>query len=414
MKIKTLLTSLLALGIMTNASAQSTTYDLTDTETWGSQVIADGLEHIYGADGKEASSGITFCFEEGAAAWQTTGDIIGTKFNTKVTDGGKNYVMVVVPAGWAADIMAKGGNEGARRLGAGWGLSNSDIEQYFPLSATEAKTLKNDTDSDKELFVFAYNAGNGILMSIKVYDPKVFVKHSYTANLVDENGNPLAEAITGEAMEQNEYTFTLPKALIDEEYYYCVLDQSEGRSDFSETKTMGTEDATHNYTYVRDKNIIIYKDLSQTLDVRASGGSYMHSASAVFSETLEPGTYEMEMNIFAYGNGRRVEQVMVNGVEVAKIGTTVQEEYDENPQLGVQKVMLNLTADENTVVVQPEGGNTNNIDYILVRTVDPSGISEVKTSKNVDDETTYDMQGRRIDNPQKGIYIRNGKKFIVK
>ncbi len=410
MKTKILLSVVFALGMMTNASAQSTTYDLTDTEVWGTQVIADGIEHVYGADGKEASSGITFCFEEGAATWQTTGDITGVKFNGAPTEGGKNYAMVVVPAGWAADIMAKGGNEGTRRLAAGWDLASKTEELKFPLSTTEPKTLKNETDAARELFVFQPNAANGILMSIKVYDPTVFVKHAYTANLCDEDGNPLAEAITGEAMEQNEFTFTLPKTLIDEEYYYCVLEGSEGRSDFAETKTMGTEEATFNYTYVRDESILIYKELSQTLNIHASGGSYMHSTDKVFSETLEAGTYEMEMNIFAYGNGRRVEQILVNDIEVAKIGTTDEDEYEANPQLGVQKVTLTLTADENTVVVQPEGGNTNNIDYILIRSVDPMGISEIKDTRIAGNENVYDLQGRRVTNPQKGIYIRNGKK----
>ncbi len=100
----------------------------------------------------------------------------------------------------------------------------------------------------------------------------------------------------------------------------------------------------------------------------------------------------------------------MNGIEVAKIGTTDEDEYEANPQLGVQKVTLTLTADENTVVVQPEGGNTNNIDYILIRSVDPMGISEIKDTRIAGNENVYDLQGRCVTNPQKGIYIRNGKK----
>jgi arabinan endo-1,5-alpha-L-arabinosidase len=30
------------------------------------------------------------------------------------------------------------------------------------------------------------------------------------------------------------------------------------------------------------------------------------------------------------------------------------------------------------------------------------------------DQTIYDLSGRPVENPVKGIYIRNGKKFIVK
>lgn len=44
---------------------------------------------------------------------------------------------------------------------------------------------------------------------------------------------------------------------------------------------------------------------------------------------------------------------------------------------------------------------------------DPSGISDVER-ENDNQKTTYDLQGRKVENPQKGIYIKNGKKYLVK
>ena len=41
------------------------------------------------------------------------------------------------------------------------------------------------------------------------------------------------------------------------------------------------------------------------------------------------------------------------------------------------------------------------------------GISETMTGKSADD-TWYDLQGRRVSQPQSGVYVRNGKKTIVK
>ena len=43
-----------------------------------------------------------------------------------------------------------------------------------------------------------------------------------------------------------------------------------------------------------------------------------------------------------------------------------------------------------------------------------TGIADVKID-NVTNDAIYDLQGRRVSNPlRKGIYIRNGKKFIVR
>ena len=41
------------------------------------------------------------------------------------------------------------------------------------------------------------------------------------------------------------------------------------------------------------------------------------------------------------------------------------------------------------------------------------GISEVSTNK-VENNTIYDIQGRIVNNPTKGLYIVNGKKMVIK
>lgn len=45
---------------------------------------------------------------------------------------------------------------------------------------------------------------------------------------------------------------------------------------------------------------------------------------------------------------------------------------------------------------------------------DPTGISGVETNVEPVNEVIYDLQGRRVTNPSKGIYIINGKKVIIK
>ena len=42
-----------------------------------------------------------------------------------------------------------------------------------------------------------------------------------------------------------------------------------------------------------------------------------------------------------------------------------------------------------------------------------TGIEEIGEQKTADKEI-YDLQGRKVENPDKGIYIINGKKVFVK
>ena len=51
------------------------------------------------------------------------------------------------------------------------------------------------------------------------------------------------------------------------------------------------------------------------------------------------------------------------------------------------------------------------IDY--TGTDDATGINLVN-AQNVEDGVIYNLSGMRVSQPTKGIYIKNGKKFIVK
>lgn len=46
--------------------------------------------------------------------------------------------------------------------------------------------------------------------------------------------------------------------------------------------------------------------------------------------------------------------------------------------------------------------------------VDPTGIQEVKSAPTTQDKAYYNLQGQRIEKPQHGIYIHNGRKYLAK
>lgn len=45
---------------------------------------------------------------------------------------------------------------------------------------------------------------------------------------------------------------------------------------------------------------------------------------------------------------------------------------------------------------------------------DPTGISEVTVKAEETRNGCFDLQGRRVTNPVKGLYIVNGKKVVIK
>ena len=65
-------------------------------------------------------------------------------------------------------------------------------------------------------------------------------------------------------------------------------------------------------------------------------------------------------------------------------------------------VLTNAEAQAKSFVLEFEDGST-------------TGIETIETSKNsTEDGVDYDLQGRRVENPTRGIYIVNGKKVVIK
>ncbi len=86
---------------------------------------------------------------------------------------------------------------------------------------------------------------------------------------------------------------------------------------------------------------------------------------------------------------------------------------------GANAVFQHIVSGTNGSVVVPEGKaylalNADPGARTLSFDDETTAISEMKIMRNVDNETFYDMQGRRVAQPAKGLYIVNGRKVIVK
>ena len=60
------------------------------------------------------------------------------------------------------------------------------------------------------------------------------------------------------------------------------------------------------------------------------------------------------------------------------------------------------------------GGGAPSLHIIFPEEGDVTGISEIEKMRNADNVTIFDLQGRKVAQPQKGLYIVNGKKVIFK
>lgn len=381
------------------ALMETVEYDFTDTSVWGAQTISDGTEHIYDATGQTATTGVSFLFESGGAAWDGGSVKISKAANTT---NSINYIKVTVPASCSADITATAPNN-SRRITAGFSLGAETVKIT---EADKTVTISNDGGSAADLYICAPYAPNGSVKKIRVYDPNALVKHTYSVNFVDSEGNIVREdAFYGSAEEDKDYTLALPKAFDDDDGYYWVLAGSQGKTDFSVTRHMGTTSEIVNYTYAKDPSIVYYLDLDGTVFPKASNGG-ASTVDDLYTDILPAGQYSVEIYINAtLSSQTRDVSVYLGDISMGKFEDT-----------GVKTVSLNLPA-PSAVKISHDSGRSNYVDYILVRRTGelPTAINELPT----DDHTWqvfYDLQGRKVRNPSKqGLYIsREGKKIMIR
>ena len=56
---------------------------------------------------------------------------------------------------------------------------------------------------------------------------------------------------------------------------------------------------------------------------------------------------------------------------------------------------------------------TDDAPFYPIKSTNPSAIEEVK-GENGNVKTIYDLQGRKVEKPNKGLYIIDGKKVFIK
>lgn len=350
LSLSCLLASITAVMASETSTSDDVTYDFTDKSVWGTQTIVNTSEataYTYNTEGQTSETGVTFYFTTGAKTkWSG-----GVYFDGKVDATNKiNYVKVNVPAGYVAEVTGKGTS--SRRLAVSFTLGRDENK----ITSSTTVTVTNKTTADADLYVFQPYAANGVLHKIRIYNPNAVKKHNVTVNIVDNEGNALVDAKTTEVEEGLDYAFSLAKAVEKDGVFY-VLKDSEGRTDFSETVTMGTADIAKTYTYVKDESIVLYQDFGGTANVKASNGNVGTCKQGKYAlTTLETGGYTMELFIYStLSDAVRDCSMYVDNVSVASYKDT-----------GIKSIPLNIAATA-TVQYGTETSQSNNFDYIIIR-----------------------------------------------
>ncbi len=350
LSLSCLLASITAVMASETSTSGDITYDFTDTSVWGTQTIVgtdEATAYTYNENGETSETGVTFYFQcGGGTKWND-----GVYFNGKVDASSSiNYVKVNVPAGYIAEVTGKGSNN--RRLAVSFTLGKDENK----ITSSQTVTVTNATEAAADLYVFQPNVSNGVLHKIRVYNPNAVTKHSVTVNIVDNEGNPLVGAKTTEVEEGLDYAFSLAK-VVEKDGTFYVLNDSEGRTDFRETVTMGTEDIAKTYTYTKDESIVCYREFNTGASVTASSGNVGTYNKGIYDlTTLETGAYTMELFIHStLSSGVRDCSMYVDNTSVASYKDT-----------GVKSIPLNITATA-TVQYGTETDRSNNFDYVIIR-----------------------------------------------
>ena len=122
--------------------------------------------------------------------------------------------------------------------------------------------------------------------------------------------------------------------------------------------------------------------------------------------SLDGGKYRLTV-AFISGENRNIT-VSVNG----KKATSFSANSGGWQQVGTRTVTIELQKGQNTIRLSNATNWMPDIDYINIVPVVPSDIEPVTIQQG--DAAIYDLSGRKIATPHKGIYINNGRKVVNK
>ena len=141
-------------------------------------------------------------------------------------------------------------------------------------------------------------------------------------------------------------------------------------------------------------------------------GSLVYGDRVGYTLPLKAGKYDFSCKYRSHEDNSNTKLV-INFRDV-KTSEEYEQEFEGNPSktdFVTAEWTIEIAAG-NYVLTINNGGNTWITDVKLVNHDEATGIETVKYVK--DDTTIFNLSGQRVQNPQKGVFIMNGKKVVVK
>lgn len=223
---------------------------------------------------------------------------------------------------------------------------------------------------------------------------------------------------SGSVFEDESVTVYYPKYLCIDGTLYSASSQNSGYY-YTLTITADGQSQTISYSATDITDVVFFTEgedidgitvvSSGNTAIRSSCGKAGYAEEDLTITTLSPGTYTI--SAAAYASTSTVFTFTIGDEEVYSCtGYNYFYEFSASDE-------ITLTESADLVIASGSGNANYGLDFIYVQgTVDDTttGISEAAIESASSDGTIYSLQGIKVSNPSKGLYIQNGKKVIIK
>lgn len=373
------------------------------------------------------SGGVTFTGTQGFVA---TAKGIGFKATGSVDD---ENISIVVPAGYKATVKAY--TSGNRTIVGSFGEATQTFNAGWASSTKEFNNAEGTTDVTLYLYCNQNPGGSDqskapFLEEITLVDMASVNSFHWTANAVATIDGTKTTIKTyqseGTVDEGSQYTITVEKIIEFGGAYYELKDSKFAENVYGATYTMGSTEPAHEFTYEAISDVVFYGEVEnifvegnrankiQNVSILSNGGGYTGQGTEGYVKlgftVPADGNYNIALGMNNTNDKSRGFNYAIDDAEVSETITVnagtafVQEMKDEHLAAGEHTLTLNITYSLTPV-----------FDYLLITkgSDDTVGISAVNAQSNAQG-TIFNLAGQKVQNAQKGLYIQNGKKYIVK
>ena len=306
-----------------------------------------------------------------------------------------------------------------------------DAATYTGLIGDDASITDDDEEAiwvDDVKYVYSSDDSDGQTIAedgSTVVTITFVVADIYSYTLTGSAGGNTFEIGTGSvyAGETGEIPFST-YTVVDEELYSTSNDNSNYYYIAQITPTYDGYEKTISYSDASLSNVIFYSEgedlegMTASTDViptyRCSAGTIGYATEAITVTTLEAGKYYIVAGTFQCSDANLESVEFTFSINDETVGSVSHVTYSTWP-IAYTTDEFEVTSSSELVLDAFDGAARIGVDYLyIVQTeeYESTGIQNVATEST--DGSYYSLQGIKVENPAKGLYIQNGKKVILK